>query len=278
MGFRGWLRSNVFAFPVPGRIYSGDRRCESLNASHNPTAVLPKHDTLPHIHPRKRAVFTFMLSDPEIPAARVAHFIRQHTHDVRNGLNGLDLEAALLQDIVTEEEGRESVARLRQQLRAVAAQLRTLAARFHDPQPHLAPLAARELLLIWREQNTSLPASLEIVWEDQVGDELLRVDAGLMAEIFRELLGNAVAFPATGPLTASARSEGGGVIFELREPKSAPVDVTGWGEAPFSSTRRGGYGLGLWTVRRLAAANGAQITREFLPAGMLVTRVRFPNE
>ncbi len=219
-----------------------------------------------------------MHSDPDIPAERVAAFVRQHTHDVRNGLNGLDLEAALVQEIVTDEEARESLARMRAQVRALAEQMRALAGRFRDPQPHLAPLAARELLAVFREQNAGLPAALEISWDDELGGESVRVDVGMLADLFRELLVNAVAFPSSGPIAVRARCEAEGVLFELSEPKAKALDVAGWGAVPFSSGHRGGYGLGLWTARRIAEANGLALTREFSSAGNLVTRLRFPKD
>ena len=214
-----------------------------------------------------------MPSDPEIPPARVAQFIRQHTHDVRNGLNSLDLEGALLQEVVTDEEGRQSVDRLRRQLRRVANELRILSARFQDPLPHRGRLAAGEILLIWREQNASLPTPLEIGWGDQIGVAAVEVDAVMLAEIFHELLSNAAAFPATGPLAVNARRDGDRLVLELCEPKKEPVDVTGWGEIPFTTTRRGAYGLGLWSARRLAEANEIRLERHFSPPGSLVTRM-----
>lgn len=216
-----------------------------------------------------------MSSDPEIPAACVAKFVRQITHDVRNGLNGLDLEAAYLLELEEDEEARASVQRIRQQIRGLAEQLRALGGRFHEPRPHRAPLAARELIAILREQNAGLATPVEIDWREEVGDAVVEVDGMMVAEIFRELLGNAVAFPASGPMRVRAHCEGGDVVVEVIEPKDAPLDPAPWGKAPFASTRPGAYGLGLWTVGRLAAATGAKLTRVLSSGGALVTTLRF---
>ena len=51
-----------------------------------------------------------MNSVPEIKWPRLAAFMRQHTHDVRNGLNSLDLETSFLEEFVNDDEGRASVA------------------------------------------------------------------------------------------------------------------------------------------------------------------------
>lgn len=217
-----------------------------------------------------------MPSDPDIPHARVAAFVRQHTHDVRNGLNSLDLETALLSELVSDAEASTTVERLRKQLRGVAGQLRSLSALFQEPQPMAAPLAAKELLLIWREQHTALASTPEVEWSDELADEKVDVDAEMMAGVFRELLANAAAFREGAPAQVRAWREGKEVVFELREPKTLALDTAGWGQ-PFSTTRRGGYGLGLWAARRRAEANGATFTQRYSPDdSALVTRIALP--
>lgn len=214
--------------------------------------------------------------EPEITWPRLSAFMRQHTHDVRNGLNSLDLEAALLLEIALDDETRESAGRVRAQLRNVAEQLRAMSALFHEPQPYAAPLAARELGLIWREQLAALPEPPDIEWSEEIGEEKVNVDATMMAAVLRELLVNARAFRDGGPATASVRREGDDVIFELREPKSKPVECEGWGCRVFETTKRGGYGLGLWNVQRSIEANGATIARRN-DEGALVTRIALPT-
>lgn len=218
-----------------------------------------------------------MLAEPEIKWPRLAAFVRQHTHDLRNGLNSLDLETAFLEEFISDDEGRASLSRVRQQVRGLAQQLRAMSGLFQEPQPFLAPLAARELMLIWREQHESLPEPPAVEWVDEIGDEKVQVDAELMATVFRELLANAHAFRDGQPAIATVRREGGEVVFDLREPKATPVDTAGWGQRVFETTKRGGYGLGLWAVKRLVEANGATMTQEHEPKhGWLHTRIALP--
>jgi signal transduction histidine kinase len=217
-----------------------------------------------------------MESEPEIPVERVAAFVRQHTHDVRNGLNSLDLETSLLRELVTGGEAQECVDRVRRQVRIVAEQMRSLSAFFQDPQPMIAPISVRDLLVIWRELNADLPDAPKVEWVDELGDEKVNVDVAMMATVFRELLSNAAAFLQGGPATITARRSGRDVEFELREPKTGALDPSGWGR-PFSTTRRNGYGLGLWRAGRLARANGVKIMRRYLPEeSALVTRISLP--
>ena len=219
-----------------------------------------------------------MPSDPKIPVERVASFVRQHTHDVRNGLNGLDLEAALLLEIVSDEEARAGVQRMRAQVRGLAEQLRTLGARFQELHSHRAQLPAQELIAILRDQHAGLANAPEVEWSEKVSGAAVNVDPMMLAEIFRELWSNAIAFPPSGRIRVSSHRTNGEVVIELAEPKNAPLDPSSWGEVPFSGTRRGAYGLGLWTVRRLAEASGLRITREYSSSGELVTRLHLPVE
>ena len=218
-----------------------------------------------------------MHAAPDLSWSHLAQFIRQHTHDVRNGLNGLDLEAALLADLVPDGEAGEGVARMRAQIRGLATDLRTLAANFADPQPTRALYAACELFLIWQDQPAALDPAPTVQWSDTLGADQVNVDAAALAHVFRELLANAQAFGTGAPLRAAARSEDGQIVFELREPKGAPVETASWGRAPFASMRHGHYGLGLWVAQRVIAANGGEVQRRFAQDAMeLITTLRFP--
>ena len=217
-----------------------------------------------------------MDSEPDIPYARFAAFVRQHTHDVRNGLNSLELETSLLDELVAEGEGRDCIGRVRKQVRALGNQMRALSALFQNPNPILAPIAAHDLILIWKEQQPDLPKPLEVEWADGLGDEQVSVDARMMAAVFRELLANAATFSEGGTATASARREGDEVLFELREPKTGALYPSVWGE-PLATIQRGGYGLGLWSACRLLDANHARFVQLHLPdEGALVTRIFLP--
>ncbi|MGB8170256.1 MAG: hypothetical protein WCF18_22330 [Chthoniobacteraceae bacterium] len=200
--------------------------------------------------------------EPSIPSARVAAFVRQLTHDFRNGLNSLDLETGILEEFVSDEEGSESLHRVRRQLRSLAERLRSLSMLFQDPHPVAGPIAARELLLIWQEKHAAIANAPTVLWQDELGDEMVSVDAEMVAGVFRELLVNAATFSPGQSLTVTAKAEPGNVLFELSEPKKEEVDPRSWGEA-LSTTRGTGYGLGLWAARRAMAASGAKLTQQY---------------
>jgi nitrogen-specific signal transduction histidine kinase len=195
----------------------------------------------------------------------VAAFIRQLTHDVRNQLNGLELEAALMADSVPEPEIVEGVVRIREQLHNTAGHLRMLSAKFADPSPIISSITAVELFLIFQEQAASMEELPPIKWTHSLKEERINVDATELANAAKELLSNARQFGTKGELKINGRVNKKNVVYEFHEPKSAPVETERWGYAPFISTRRNSYGLGLWEARRLVEANHGQIAYEYDP-------------
>ncbi|MES2597279.1 MAG: hypothetical protein V4662_18165 [Verrucomicrobiota bacterium] len=213
------------------------------------------------------------MEEKSIPWARVAAFVRQHTHDVRNDLNSLDLETELLRDLVTDLEATTSIQSMQKQLRSVAMQLRTLASLFHEVQPMLEPTEARSLLTLWREKHSAMPKAPEVKWVDELGDQEVNVDVTMCTKVLQELLTNAAAFSPGAPLTITAKVEGNDAIFEMVEPKKAPVDPSGWGQ-PLNTSRHGSYGMGLFAAHRAMAANGAEFTQSYdAENGTLVSRI-----
>jgi signal transduction histidine kinase len=218
-----------------------------------------------------------MHSVAELPWSRVAAFVRQHTHDVRNDLNSLDLESSLLSDIVTDDEAKESISRMRRQIRQCATKLKALSAKFSDPRPIPGPISARDLFEIWREQAEDLNEPLEMSWDSKLGEESVSVDVALVALALHELLENASTFSAGAKIAASAFSNEDAAIFELEESKPEPVDPKGWCINPLQSNRRGGYGLGLWQAQRIVQAHGGELKQRYIPEGKsLVSTVRLP--
>lgn len=217
-----------------------------------------------------------MESEPDTPYARVAEFVCQHIHDLRNVLNTLELETGLLRELVGGDEARISADRVCKQVRVLADRLRSLSESFRDTEPMTAPIAARELLLIWREQHATVEGARDVQWVDSLGDEKVNVDVEMMVKIFREVLSNAAAFAQGTPFVITMRSEDGSVTFELREPKTEVLDPSQWGR-PFSRIRQGHYGLGLWSARRMVQAHGATFEQRYVPEErQLVTRLCLP--
>jgi signal transduction histidine kinase len=212
----------------------------------------------------------------DIPGARVAEFVRQHVHDLRNFLNSIDLEVGLLQELAQDDGAQASAERVHKQVHGLADRLRSLSLVFRDAEPLRATVAARELLLGWRQQQATLPDAPQVQWKDELDDAKVNVDVEMMASVVRELLANAAAFSQGGPPGVAVRRRDHAVILELREPKAEALDPSAWAR-PFSAVRAGHYGLGLWSAHRLAQANGATLEQHYSPDDrQLITRLSLP--
>jgi signal transduction histidine kinase len=98
---------------------------------------------------------------------------------------------------------------------------------------------------------------------------------GALTELFR----NAFQFRGDGgKIEAYAGTDEGEFVVEICEQKPAPATPPEhWGEEPFVSTRRSGYGLGLFRVRRSVSAHGGELGFSYDCArGLLKSRVTLP--
>ncbi|MEO8351834.1 MAG: hypothetical protein ABI680_08880 [Chthoniobacteraceae bacterium] len=215
-----------------------------------------------------------MENEPTLLWPKIAAFVRQHTHDLRNHLNGLDLEAALLSELVNDAEAVDSVKRMRAQVRKLASDLRSLSARFAEPKPDPTPFTAADFVAICEDQADSLAMEL-VVTANPPPETLINVDGTAISHAFREILANAKEF-GEGRVSLDVTASSDTVSFAFREKCSPDVDPSCWGRIPFVSTKRGGYGLGLWEADRTIAANGGVVTRRVEPEGFLVTEACFP--
>jgi signal transduction histidine kinase len=215
-----------------------------------------------------------MNSDPSIPWPRISAFIRQHMHDVRNGLNLIHLEAEILQDCLPAGEAAAGVKNISRQLQSMDKQLRCLTAFFHEPLPVRGPAAARAVMQVFQSAHADLAGAPAVQWIDELEGQEVSVDTELLPPVFRALLQNAAVFSADAPLTVLARASDRELVIELRELKKEPVDTSNWGQ-PFFTTRHDGYGLGLWSAHRILQANGGTLT-QYCADGCLISRMVFP--
>jgi len=243
-----------------------NRACSMANLAlimkHPPNARATKVNTMHH--------------DPDVPVVRVAAFIRQYVHDLRNTLTCVGLEMAVLKDLVADPEATHSLVRLRRHVRAVEDELRSLSTLFQEPRPVPVPIPARELLDIWSQTHEALTDIPAVRWMNMLKAERVAVDTGMLTSVFAELLINAGAFSTKEPLTVTGERQGERVVFELREPKRERMDTTHWGEL-FYTTQRGRSGLGLWAARRAIEAHAGTLDPLQTAEGDdLVTRISLP--
>ena len=209
-------------------------------------------------------------SPTPVPWPQIAAFVRQLSHDLRNDLNSLSLEAALIKELSADPEAATSANRIQTQLRDIANRLKDLSARYiiPTPQPTAVPLA---------ELATHLQNALgtkNVDWNMTDSTSTVQTDPVLLARAFRELLMNALEHTKKASQPKAMLSEGaqGGGVLVLQEPGSP---LYSWPQTPFSATRSGHYGAGICLAAAIFRGLNANVERAEKD-GLLETRITLP--
>jgi signal transduction histidine kinase len=185
---------------------------------------------------------------------RVTAFVRQLGHDIRNDLNALSLEAALLKELVTDPEAVTSAARIQSQLRDIANRLKDLSSRYTLPAPQPGPVSLAELSS--HLQNSSGSGAME--WEVS-GDGQVKTDAVLLGRAFRELAQNAIERAKDQkPKAVLEATKGGGAVLTLRE----KGDEYPWPTTAFEVPKAGHYGAGIPIAAAILQGLGHTVERK----------------
>lgn len=194
---------------------------------------------------------------------RLVNFVRQVTHDVRNGLNAIDLQAAFAVELAGEGEVGEELAKLRRMVTHVTGDMQKLSSRFGELRPVLMEYPVPEFLQGLKEvvEAEFENQAKRIVWEVKVGDEEMEMDYTMLLTVLLELTRNAIFFrEGDQAIHFTAFNEGENVVFEVRQSRlKAVTGAEDWGREPLQSGRRGGYGLGLFYVRRVLDTLGGRL-------------------
>jgi hypothetical protein len=191
-------------------------------------------------------------SAPDIPFERVSRFVRQITHDVRNGLNAVDLQAAFLSEIVTDDECRVEARRLREMVGNVTMMLHRLSGEFQEIW--LTPLtcAAKIFLEDAKERlDCEFGARMKSVkWSVDIDEKQIEIDLEAGFRAITELVGHK---------------------------SSLPENIQAWGREPLLNASHRGYGMGLFRLTRTMEKLNGSVTRVYDPAErQLVTTLTIP--
>jgi signal transduction histidine kinase len=207
--------------------------------------------------------------------------VRQLTHDVRNVLNNIDLQTAFLQGIITDSEATPELKRLRAMVSESAKMLQALSARFWLNKPNFVTYAATIFFEDFQTRLAKLfpEQASDIHWKVKLGEEAISVDIEMLFRGLIEYFQNAIQFrEEPHPIEARVGIEKGRLIIEIIEVKSSvssPPET--WGHEPLVSTRRGGFGMGLFHARQVLAVHEGTVVTTFDPAEKrLTTRVSLP--
>jgi K+-sensing histidine kinase KdpD len=218
---------------------------------------------------------------PSVGWDDVVRFVRQLSHDLRNSLNAIELQAALLAESATDPNQQEDVGRLRSSVSEMGRSLQKMTAALQPPAPHLMRYGAADFVEDLQERVAGIPELQrgEIQWQTNLQGEMLEIDPQRLSEAVLELFRNSVQHePASPRICCSARTAGGHFVFELRETKPQfAMSTEGWGREPLRMIGRGHYGLGLFRARTIIESHHGNLRAEYDPkTNTLISTITLP--
>jgi K+-sensing histidine kinase KdpD len=193
----------------------------------------------------------------------------------------MDLQAAFVLELVTDPEVRDEVKKLRAMVSTSAKMLQTVSGRFWVAQPNFITVAAKIVFEDFRDRLARLmpEEAPQISWTDDLQDEQITVDLEMFFSAAGECFQNAVYFraPAEQKIHARIFADAGQCVLEITQPVKEEPDTSLWGRAPLVTTRRGGYGLGLYHARQLFTLHGGDVEFRSNPEkSAVVSRITLP--
>jgi K+-sensing histidine kinase KdpD len=218
---------------------------------------------------------------PDIPWEVVVKFIRQLSHDLRNHLNAVELQAAFLGEIASDQEMKDEVKRLREMLGTTGSALQKLSADLGHGRTNPISYKAADFMEDVRQKlaSTTTGDTSKIEWSVNVGELALDLDPQLVSSVIQELIENARRFGDGKPITLNATADAGQLVLRLSEPKADFAnDLSQWGREPLKSISHGHYGLGLNRARIIVELHGGKLEASYdSKAKNLVTRIILPG-
>ena len=218
---------------------------------------------------------------PEVRWSDVVRFVRQLSHDLRNHLNAIELQAALLTELAEDSEIKGEIKRLRQMISETGAGLQKLTGKLGQAKPNLMRYKADEFVNDLRQKlATDFPENLgKIEWETAGPAAEIEIDPQLFQLALLELFNNAFQHePSGGSLRVTSGAEDGMLVFALHEPKKRfELSTENWGREPLRSVQNGSYGLGLNRARAIVEAHGGEMRARYdSPGSTLITTITLP--
>jgi signal transduction histidine kinase len=216
--------------------------------------------------------------------AAVGRISAQITHEIRNPLNAIGLNAELLAEELeagkAPEEARQlvdAISREVDRLNGVAEEYLTFA---RLPRPSLGRMDLNEVVgsLLGFLAPELKAAGVEVVRELAPGALGVRADEGQLRAVFLNLLRNSrEAMPGGGRVTVRTRRSGEAVEAEVADTGGGiPPEVVTRIFEPFYSTKERGTGLGLAFVHQVLTEHGGTIRCESAAGRGTTFTLRFP--
>jgi K+-sensing histidine kinase KdpD len=216
-----------------------------------------------------------------VPWSDTVRFIRQLSHDLRNHLNAIELQATYINELEENPNLKSEIKRLREMISRLTSTLQKLSRGLGDVKPELICYRASDFVDDLRKKIAQeFPdTSNEIVWNVEPDDGTLDVDPQMLQEAFIELFANAFQHDCgEGELIVTARIDKNQFIFTLDEPKTRfELSTQNWGREPLRKVGHGHYGVGLNRVRVIMEAHGGEMQARYdSKTARLITMLMLP--
>ncbi len=143
----------------------------------------------------------------------IAVLVKRQSHDVRNILNGMELEMTLLEENNPTPATREVIERLRDASEELNRLVQGLLAAYSLESPTSLP--AIQVAELWQADARRTASGVAVNWTMRLGSESVSGEAGLLRCVLKEVLALAIRFAGKRSLQIDCRCEGGRVIFEI---------------------------------------------------------------
>jgi PAS domain S-box-containing protein len=208
------------------------------------------------------------------------------SHEIRNPLTAIFLQADILEDELCQPHGRERT----QVLRSLAV-IKEEVARLHELVQQYLSLARlsdlrREPVELgryleafcaeWRQRVVVRDITLHLEGSDELGQVALHTNS--FRRVLLNLLNNALeAMPHGGTLTLYGQRTAEAIWLEIRDTGCGiPAEEIPLLFSPLHTTKPEGTGLGLYLVREIVTAHGGEITVTSTPGVGTVFTITLP--
>jgi light-regulated signal transduction histidine kinase (bacteriophytochrome) len=143
----------------------------------------------------------------------IALVVKRHTHDVRNALNGMELELALLSDSATDPATREAVRRLREAGVEIGRLMQGLSAKYGTEESSAVPVV--QIAERWNADAHQVATGVSLEWNIRLGSEMVCIESGLVRSLLKDVLEMAVRIGSKRSLQIDCHCEDGQAFFEI---------------------------------------------------------------
>ena len=153
------------------------------------------------------------MEPPSYALSDIAQVVKRHTHDVRNALNGMELELALLDESTKDPAARAAIKRLRDAGSGIGRLMQAVSSKYGLEQPCVIP--AVQVAERWSAGARHLGAEIPIEWSISLDRESLYAESGLIRSLLEDILDVAIRLNRKRPLRVHCHAREGRAVYEI---------------------------------------------------------------